>query len=174
MSLVQLPNTKMNLAPLDPFECEVWIGSKKPPLGGKLVRSRLKISRSGVRGQDGVFDVKLTIPTVIEQAERRVAPLLEFCDDEAGANRVNCRSRHENDVAYEHRSPRDEIGDRAVVDGLAQLLRRQTSIKSQGNLGLRSGTQNVPGLGFSVWQPHRTRECIVRMNLDGEWLARKQ
>ena len=46
---------------IDPFEYEVWTGNEKPPLGGKLVRSRLKISRSGVRDHDGVFDVKLTI-----------------------------------------------------------------------------------------------------------------
>ena len=112
---------------IDPFEYEVRVGNEKPPFGGKLARSHLKISRSGVRHRDGVFDVKFTLPPVIEQTECRVAPLLKFCNDEAGANRVNRSGRHENDVVCRHRVPHDKIRDRAVVDGLTQLLRRQAS-----------------------------------------------
>jgi hypothetical protein len=60
----------------------------------------LKINWSGVRHRDGAFDVKFTLPTVIEQTECRVAALLEFCNYEARANRVNRSSGHENDVVW--------------------------------------------------------------------------
>ena len=125
---------------IDPFEYEVWVGNEKSPLHGKLVRLRLKFGRPGLRHRDGVFDVKFTLPPVIEQTECHVASLLDFRNDEACANRVNCPRGHENDVICRHRAPRDEIGDRAVVDGPTQLLRRQSPTKSEGNLGLGSST----------------------------------
>ena len=34
----------------------------------------------------GFFDMKLTLPAIIEQAECRIVALLEFCNDEARAN----------------------------------------------------------------------------------------
>ena len=85
---------------IDPFEYEVWAGNEKHPFCRKLVWLHLKISGSGVRHRDGAFDVKFTLPTVIEQTECRVAPLLEFCNYEARANRVNRSSGHENDVVW--------------------------------------------------------------------------
>ena len=90
---------------------------------------------------------------------------LKFCYDETGADRVNRSGRHGNYVVCRHRVPHDQVGDRAVVDGVAQLLRRQASTKPEGYLGLGGGTQDVPGFGFAVWQAHRTRKRIVRMNL---------
>ena len=55
-----------------------------------------------------------------------------------------------------------------------QLLRSQTLIQAEGDLGFGSGTQDVPGFGFAVRQAHRMRKRIVRMNLDGKRLAREQ
>ena len=78
---------------IDPLEYEMRAGNEQPPFGGKLARPHLKISRSGVRHHDGVFDVKFTLPAGIEQTERRIAALLEFCNDETGANRVNRSGR---------------------------------------------------------------------------------
>ena len=73
-----------------------------------------------------------------------------------------------------HRLPHDKIRDRAVVDGVTQLLRRQTPFQAQGDLGLGRGTQDVPGFGLAVRQSDRLRIRIVRMNLDGKRLAREQ
>jgi hypothetical protein len=56
---------------------------------------------------------------VIEETECRIAPLLDFCNHEAGANRVDRSRRHEHDVVRQHGLPHDEIRDRAVIDGLA-------------------------------------------------------
>ena len=118
--------------------------------------------------------MKLTFPTEIEQTECRVASLLEFRNDETRANRVNRSCGHENDIVRRHSAPHDKIGDRAIVDGLTQLLRRQTSTKAEGNLGFRSGAQNIPGFGLAPWQAHRVRERIVGVDLDRKWLAREQ
>ena len=133
---------------IDPFEYEVWVGHEELAFSGKLARPHLKVSRSGVGHDDGIFDVKFTLPAGIEQPECRVAALLKFGNDEPGADRVNSAGGHENDVARRHRMPHDQIGDRAVVDGLAQLLRRQASTEAEGNLGVRRGAQNVPGFGL--------------------------
>ena len=112
----------------------------------------LEIGRSGVRHRDCVLDVKFTLPTVIEQTKCRVAALLDFRDDESRADRVDRSGRDENDVARRHGAPHDKIRDRAVVDGLTQLLRSQTPIQAEGDLGFRSGTQDVPGFGLAVRQ----------------------
>src|SRR5271155_1307440 len=159
---------------IDPFEYELWNGNKKSPFGGKPARSHLKISWSGVRHHNGAVDVKLSLPPGIEQTECRVAPLLKFCNDKTGTNRVNCPGGHGNDIAYRHCVPHDQIRDRAVIDGFAQLPRCQTSTKAEGDLGLGGGAQDVPDFGLAVRQAHRTRKCIVRMYLDGKWLTRKQ
>ena len=103
---------------IDPFEHEVGIGDEQRSFVGEPVRPHLKLGRSGVRHRDRAFDVKLTLPAVIEQAERRVAALLDLCDDEARADRVNRSGGHGNDVARRHGPPHDKIRDRAVVDGL--------------------------------------------------------
>ena len=50
----------------------------------------------------------------------RVASLLELCDDQTRANRVNRSCRHENDVVCRHRVPYDQIRNRTIVDGLTQ------------------------------------------------------
>ena len=78
-------------------------------------------SRPEVRHRDGVFDVKDTLPTVIEQAEGRVAPLLELGNDEACTNRVNRPRGHENHVVCGYGSPHNKVRDRPVLDGRTQF-----------------------------------------------------
>ena len=74
----------------------------------------------------------------------------------------------------ERAPPHDKVRDRAVVDGFAQLLRSHALLQAEGDLGLGSGTQDVPGLGFAVRQSDRLRIRIVGMDLDGKRLAREQ
>ena len=116
------------------------VGNEKPPFGGKLVLLNLKISRSEVGHCNGFLDMKFAFTPVIEQTECRVAPLLEFCNNETGANCVNRPGGHQNRVVCRHRAPSNEIGDRPIVDGRAQLLGSQTPIKAKCNLGIRNGT----------------------------------
>ena len=118
--------------------------------------------------------MKLALPAVIEQTERCVAALLDLGNDEPRADRVDRSGRHEDDVVRRHGLPHDKIRDRAVVDGLAQLLLSEPPIEAEGDLGSRSGTQDVPGFGLAVRQSHRLRVRVVRMDLDGQRLAREQ
>ena len=159
---------------IDPLEHEVGAGDEKCPFVGEPVRSYLKMGRSGVRHRDCAFDVKLTLPTVIEQAEGCVAALLDLGNDEPRADRVNRPGGHVDDVVRRHGLPYDKIRDRAVVHGLAQLLLSQPPIEAQGDLGSRSRAEDVPGFGLAVRQSHRLRIRVVWMNLDGKWLAREQ
>ena len=159
---------------IDLFEHEMRIGNEKRPFVGEPVRLHLEIGRSGVRNRHCVFDMKFTLPAVIEQTKRRVAALLDFRNDEPRANRVDRPGGHEDDVARRHGPPHDKIRDRAVVDRLTQLLRSHALLQAERDLGFGSSTQDVPGFGFAVRQAHRMRKRIVRMNLDGKRLAREQ
>ena len=103
---------------IDPFEHEMRIGNEKRPFVGEPVRLHLEIGRSGVRHRDCVFDVKFTLPAVIEQTKRRIAALLDFRNDEPCADRVDRSGGHENNVVRRYGAPHDKIRDRAVVDGL--------------------------------------------------------
>ena len=53
---------------------------------------------SSVRGRDCILDVKGALPAVIEETKRGVASLLDFCDDEPRADRVDRAGRHENGI----------------------------------------------------------------------------
>ena len=111
-----------------------------------------KMGRFGVCGGDCALDVELALATVIEQTERCVAALLDLRNDEPGANCVNRSGWHENDIVWPPRLPHDQIRDRAVFHGFSQLLLREALLQAEGNLGSRSRTEDVPGLGLAVRQ----------------------
>src|SRR5206468_3713058 len=101
---------------LDPFKREVRTGNEKRPFVGEPNRVSLDMGWPSVRGRDCILDVKGTLPTVIEKTKRGVAALLDFCDDEPRANRVDRARGHENGIPARHRLPHDKIRDRAVVN----------------------------------------------------------
>jgi hypothetical protein len=51
---------------------------------------------------------------------------------------------------------------------------RQLLLQAEGDLGSRGRTEDVPGFGLAVGEPHRLCIGIVWMDLDGKWLAREQ
>ena len=138
------------------------------------VRRDAKIGGAGIRHRNGVLDMKFTPAAMIEKTKCRVAALLDLRDHKTCADRVDRSGGDENSVARTHRLPHDKIRDRAVIDGVTQLLRGKTPFQAQGDLGLGRGTQDVPGFGFAVRQSDRLRVRIIRMNLDGKRLVREQ
>src|SRR6476646_10074949 len=70
--------------------------------------------------------------------------------------------------------PHQEIRNRAVIDGVTQLLRTDAPLHPQTDFSLERSIQDVPGFGFAVRQSGRLRIDIIRMNLDGKWMTRKQ
>ena len=78
---------------------------------------RLMFARPGRCHGDGVFDVQFPLPSIVKQPERGVTVLLDFGENDAGADRVNGSGRNKNDVAFMNRVPMHDVGDRAVRDG---------------------------------------------------------
>jgi hypothetical protein len=83
---------------LEPFNREVRTGNEKRPFVSEPDRVSLDVGGPSVRGRDSILDVKGTLPTVIEKTKRGVAALLDFCDHEPRANRVDRASGHENGI----------------------------------------------------------------------------
>src|SRR5665647_1347384 len=113
-------------------------------------------------------------PAIVEQAECRVAALLNLGEYDAGADGVDRAGRDEDDVAFGDGAPLGEMGDRAVPDRRAQLLRREAVLQSERDSRAGDGREDVPGFRLAVRQADRACEFIVRMNLDRQWLAGEQ
>ena len=109
-----------------------------------------KIGGAGIRHRKCVLDMKFTPAAMIEKAKCRVAALLNFRDHKTCTDRVDRSSGDENRVARMRRLPHNKIRNRAIIDGVTQLLRSKTPFQTQGDLGLGRGTQNVPSFGFTV------------------------
>ena len=71
---------------------------------------------------------------MIEKAKCRIAALLNFCNYKTSADGVNRPRGHKSRVAGMHRLPSHQIGDRAVIYGIAELLRRKVQFQPKGNL----------------------------------------
>jgi hypothetical protein len=82
----------------DPFNHEVRTGNEQRPFVSEPDRTSLDMSWPSVRGRDCVLDVKGALPPVIEETKRGVAALLDFCDDEPRADRVDRAGGHENGI----------------------------------------------------------------------------
>ena len=83
---------------LNPLKHEVRTGNEQRPFVSQLIRVSLDMSWPSVRGRDCILDVKGTLPPVIEETKRGVAALLNFCDDEPRADRVDRASGHEDGI----------------------------------------------------------------------------
>src|ERR1700719_3630879 len=86
------------------------------------IAGRWKRPRMGNR--DAVVFVQLALPSKVEQAECRVATLLNFSQNDAGADGVDGAGRDVDRVAFSDRAPVDQFDDRAVLDRSTQLLWR--------------------------------------------------
>ena len=60
---------------------------------------------------DGAIFVELAAPAVIEQAERRVATLLNLGKHDPGADGVDRAGGDEDDVAFDGWTPLNQIGN---------------------------------------------------------------
>ena len=116
---------------------------------------------------NGIVDMQLTLPAIVKKPKGRVALLLNFRKNDAGADRVNGAGRHEHNVTRARGMPLHPIDDRAVRDRRSQLGRGKHVLQAEGDLGVRSGRENVPRLGLAVGQADRPREGIVGMDLNG-------
>ena len=63
-----------------------------------------------------IVDVQFTLSAVVEQAKCRVAALLNLGEHDAGAESVDGAGRNEDDIAFRHWTPLNQINDRAIRD----------------------------------------------------------
>src|ERR1700712_4087273 len=92
--------------------------------GGEARRIALRTKRPRVGNGDPVVFMQFALPAIVEQAECRVAVLLNFSQYDAGADGVDGAGRDVDDVAFRDRAPVHQFGDRTVLDRRAQLLWR--------------------------------------------------
>src|SRR5215213_7284527 len=100
----------------------------------------------------GVAHVDFALPAMIEQAERRVAILLDLGQDESRTDSMDGASRDIDDIVLPDALPSYQLRDRAILDRGTQLRRRELSLQSDRNLSLGRCRQDIPGLGLSVCQ----------------------
>src|SRR5258708_18323706 len=94
------------------------------PVCGKDRRNAARSKRPWVGNGDPVVFVQFALPAIVEQAECRVAALLDFCEHDAGADGVDGAGRHVDDVALDNRTPAYEISGLTVLDRRGQFLWR--------------------------------------------------
>ena len=130
--------------------------------------------RPGVGNGYAIVDVQFTLSAVVEQAECRVAALLNLGEHDAGADRVDGAGRNEDDIAFRNRTPLNQINDRAIRDRRAQFLWRDPPVQADADLRARFRRDDVPCFALAVRHPHRARKRIVRMDLDRQRRAGEQ
>src|ERR1700722_12640187 len=81
--------------------------------GGRIA-ARWKRPRVGNR--DAVVLVQFALPSKVEQAECRVATLLNFGKHDTGADGVDGTGRDGDHGAFRDWPPVNELGDRTVLD----------------------------------------------------------
>src|SRR6187397_2790513 len=91
-------------------------GDQNRPLGSEADGMTWRPKRKDVGDCDAVVDVQFTLSAVVEQAECRVAALLNLGEHDTGADRVDGAGRNEDDVAFRNRTPLNQINDRAIRD----------------------------------------------------------
>ena len=111
---------------------------------------------------------------IIEETKGRVAPLLDFGDDETGSDGVNGARRNIDNIATSDFPPGDPLGDRSVGNGLAELFRSQPPVEAESNAGVRLRGEDMPSLRLSARFADQAGESVSRMDLDRQRLEREK
>jgi len=83
----------------------------------ELQRRRLAWGSTGDGYGNGVVNMQLALPTVVEKPKSCVAALLNFRKYDAGAYRVNGASGHKDNVTRARGMPLYHVDNRTVRDG---------------------------------------------------------
>ncbi len=167
------PPMRMGLK-IDPLEHEMRTCDENAARIGEAPWRRLRLRRPGVGNGDRAVLVQLALPAEIEQAECRVAALLDLGEHDIGADGVDRAGGDEDHVALRDRTPLHKARNRAVPDRCAQCLWRQMPLQSQRNLRARRRREDVPRLGFPFSRPMACANSSGRVNLDRQGLAGEQ
>jgi hypothetical protein len=92
---------------VDALDNEMRHGGEDCSDGAEPLRGRLNLSWHCTGSGDGKVRVQLALPAIVEQAERRVAALLNLGKYDARADSVDRTGRNDDDVTYDGRTPID-------------------------------------------------------------------
>src|SRR5258708_36826797 len=90
---------------IDPFKHELRARDKDRSTRGEASRTGLSLSRPRIGNSSGAFFMQFALPAVVEQAECRVATLLNLGEHDAGAYGVDRAGTAQDDVAFSGRTP---------------------------------------------------------------------
>ena len=121
---------------------------------GEAAWTGLDSNRPGIGNSDGVVFVQFALPAIVEQAECRVAALLNFGKHDTGADGVDRAGRDVDDVAFHDRTPLHQFGDRAVPDrarnSCGVRCRFNPSATSRARLAARMYQASVLPFGMPI------------------------
>lgn len=105
----------------------------------------------------------------VVQAEGKIALLLDFGEDDAGAERVYGTGRHEDAVTGVNFVNVQEFFEVTAAEGLLEHFRGNSGLESAADAGTGFGVQNDPRFRLAVFD-RVPRFCllIVGMHLKGE------
>ena len=93
------------LGQLNPLEHKMLTRDQNRPLESQAGGMTWRPKREGVGDCYAIVYVQFTVSAVVEQAECRVAALLNLGEHDAGAERVDGAGRNEDDIALRNRTP---------------------------------------------------------------------
>ncbi len=169
---IQAPDTVR--LQLEALEYEVRIGGEQCSPIVEASRQDLSAGRCSLRHSESVINMKLPMAAVVEKAKCGVASLLNLRDHQSRTDGVDRAGRHEYSVASRDRAPGNEVSYGAIVDGQAQLPRRQGMLQTEGNGCAKLSTKYVPRFRLAVRQTDRLREGVAGMHLNRQRLAGQQ
>ena len=137
-----------------------WLATRTVRVGGEAGRIAGRSKRPRMGNGDAIVFVQFALPAIVEQAECRVAALLNFGEHDAGADGVDGAGRDVDDIAFRNRPPVNQFGDRTVLDRRTQLLWRYLVLQSSADLRVRLRPKGctMPRSCRSAF-PSRARKC---------------
>jgi hypothetical protein len=153
------------------FDAEVGAGGEELGSGGFLAGGL----GAGVGGEvgdgEGFVEVEFAGAAVVVEAVGDVGDLLDFAEDEAGADGVDGSGGDEERLAGGDGAPVEEGLDFAREGGLAEASGWDGFAKAEGDGSARFGAEDVPHFGFAEGRFVAGGEGVVGVDLDGEFFA---
>src|ERR1700730_3416222 len=109
-------------------------GDEKGSGSGEAGWIARRSKRPGVGHRDAIVFVQFARTAIVEQAEGRVAMLLNFGEHDTGADGMDGAGGNEDDVAWRNAAPVHQFDDRTIPDRGPQFLRRYPVFQSDANL----------------------------------------